>query len=112
LNRLDEVVVFKPLSQDALNKILDQMLGELTERLDAQDLTLELSPEARAVLLKEGYSVAEGARPLRRAVERLLMRPLSSALLDARYGAGDVVKVIVQQDKLTLRRKTAKKSEG
>jgi ATP-dependent Clp protease ATP-binding subunit ClpC len=112
LNRLDEVVIFKPLTQDALNKILDQLLAELTERLDAQDLNLELSPEARTLLLKEGYSVAEGARPLRRAMERLLMRPLSSALLEARYGAGDSVKVIVQQDKLTFRRKTAKKSDG
>ena len=105
LNRLDETVVFKGLSEEALNRILDQQLAEVTERLDAQDLTLNLSEEARAMLLREGASLTEGARPLRRAIERLLMRPLSSALLEERFGPGDTVKVIAREDALGFRRK-------
>lgn len=104
MNRLDEVVVFKPLSKDALNRILMIQLDEVTERLDAQDLSLTLSEEARDLLLQEGYSPAEGARPLRRAIERLLTRPLSSALLEEKFGAGDVVRVIVEGSKLVFER--------
>jgi ATP-dependent Clp protease ATP-binding subunit ClpA len=104
MNRLDEVVVFKPLSKDALNRILMIQLDEVTERLDAQDLSLTLSEEARELLLQEGYSPAEGARPLRRAIERLLTRPLSSALLEEKFGAGDVVRVIVEGSKLVFER--------
>lgn len=104
MNRLDEVVVFKPLSKDALNRILMIQLDEVTERLDAQDLSLTLSEEARDLLLQEGYSPAEGARPLRRAIERLLTRPLSSALMEDKFGAGDVVRVIVEGSKLVFER--------
>jgi ATP-dependent Clp protease ATP-binding subunit ClpC len=105
LNRLDEVVVFRPLSDEALDKILEVQLAELTERLDAKDLSLHLSKEARALILKEGASITEGARPLRRALERQLMRPLSAALLEDRFGPGDTVQVIAQDDKLVLRKK-------
>jgi ATP-dependent Clp protease ATP-binding subunit ClpA len=105
LNRLDETVVFKALSEDVLNHILNQQLQEVTERLDAKDLDLDLSEEARAMILREGASLTEGARPLRRAIERLLMRPLSSALLEERFGAGDTVKVIARDGELGFRRK-------
>ncbi|MFP4320933.1 MAG: ATP-dependent Clp protease ATP-binding subunit [Anaerolineales bacterium] len=113
LNRIDEVVTFRPLDDIALDRILDAQLAELTERLDAQDMRIDLSAEARAMLLREGASVTEGARPLRRAIERLLLRPLSSALLDERFSAGDTVKVVVNhaEGKLGFRRRHVKPEE-
>jgi len=108
LNRLDEIVVFRSLDSDALSVILDQQLAELIERLDAQDLLLDLSAEARQLILREGSSLTEGARPLRRAIERLLARPLSSALLENQFGAGDTVQVGVKEGKLSFRKKKKK----
>ncbi len=104
LNRLDEVVVFKPLDRAALDRILDQQLDEVIEKLDAQNLSLILTQEARALILQDGYSPAEGARPLRRAIERLLTRPLSSEIMEDKFGPGDVVRVLVNEDKLTFER--------
>lgn len=108
LNRLDEIVVFQPLQEAALNIILDQQLKELGERLDVQGLNLDLSQEARALLLKEGTSLSEGARPLARAIERLLTRPLSSALLEERFKAGDTIKVVAQDEGVLTFRKARK----
>lgn len=102
LNRLDEIVVFRPLAKEALNRILDIQLDEVTEKLDAQDLSLVLSAEARDLILQEGYSPAEGARPLRRAIERLLTRPLSSAIMEDKFGPGDVVRVQTHDGKLVF----------
>lgn len=81
LNRLDEIVTFRPLTKPVLSTILDIQLHELTERLASQGLTLALSDEARDAILLTGYDPVNGARPLRRAVERLLIRPLSTWIL-------------------------------
>jgi ATP-dependent Clp protease ATP-binding subunit ClpC len=102
LNRLDEIVVFQPLDALALNKILDRHLSELTQKLDAQDVQLQLTAEARALLIREGTSLSEGARPLRRALERFLMRPLSSALIEGRLNAGEVVIATVKNGGIEL----------
>ena len=93
LNRLDEVVVFQPLTEAALNDILDLQIHEVMERLSEQRLSLSLEDDARALLLREGYDPANGARPLRRAIERLLTRPLSTAILEERYRPGDMIRV-------------------
>ncbi|NDJ76136.1 MAG: ATP-dependent Clp protease ATP-binding subunit [Chloroflexi bacterium] len=98
LNRLDEVVVFHPLGPDALNDILDLQITEVVERLGEQNLTLELDDDARELLLREGYDPAYGARPLRRAIERLLTRPLSTAILEEQFSAGDTILVRVAED--------------
>ena len=102
LNRLDEVVVFKPLTPEALNGILDLQLREVRERLAEQRLTLALDDGARELLLSEGYDPANGARPLRRAIERLLTRPLSTALLEETFGPGDAILVTRVGDGLAL----------
>ncbi|PJF45193.1 MAG: ATP-dependent Clp protease ATP-binding subunit ClpC [Phototrophicales bacterium] len=102
LNRIDEIVVFNPLSRETLNDILDLNLKNMIERLDAQELKLELTQAARDLLIKEGYDPANGARPLRRAIERLLIRPLSSALIANNYAVGDVIVVDVEGDTLKL----------
>lgn len=101
LNRVDEVVIFKPLDRVALNQILDLQLVDVMERLDAQHLKLDLAESARNLLLNEGHDPANGARPLRRVIERLLTRPLSSALLERDYKPGDTIRVTAASEPLT-----------
>jgi ATP-dependent Clp protease ATP-binding subunit ClpC len=102
LNRLDEVVVFHPLTESALNGILDLQLRDVLERLHEQGLALVLEDSARALLLREGYEPAYGARPLRRALERLLTRPLSNAILEETYAPGDVIRATAVGSGLVL----------
>ena len=102
LNRLDEVIVFNPLDRDVLNEILDIQLAEVMERMDAQEITLELDHTVRELIVNEGYSPANGARPLRRAIERLLTRPLSSALIENTYMPGDTIRVTAKGDSIKL----------
>jgi ATP-dependent Clp protease ATP-binding subunit ClpC len=105
LNRLDEIVVFKPLDRATLNGILDQYLDDVNERLDKKDLKITVSQEVRQLLLEEGSSVTEGARPLRRAVERLLMRPLSLAILENKFANGESIQAMLQDEAITFRKK-------
>ncbi len=102
LNRLDDVVVFHPLSHATLEAILDLQLQEVYARLGEQQISLLLEPGARELLLRQGYDPANGARPLRRAIQHLLMRPLSAALLEERFQTGDVVRVSAEGDALML----------
>ncbi|HVO44123.1 MAG TPA: ATP-dependent Clp protease ATP-binding subunit, partial [Aggregatilineales bacterium] len=107
LNRLDEVVIFRPLTHEALNGILDLQLRDVTERLSTQKLTLMLDDSARTLLLREGYDPANGARPLRRAIQRLLTRPLSTAILEETFCSGDMIRVIAVGDQLELENTSA-----
>lgn len=91
LNRLDEVVVFRPLSVAAMKDILDLQLVSLRSRLSAQNLELTLTEAARDLLLQRGYDPVNGARPLKRAVERLLTRPLGARIVEEAFQAGDVI---------------------
>lgn len=104
LNRLDEVVIFKPLSPQTLEAILDLQLKEVTDRLTEQKISLSLDESARALLLREGYDPAYGARPLRRAIQRLLTRPLSNALLGETFRPGDTIRVTAQGNELILQK--------
>ena len=100
LNRLDEVVIFNPLDDTSLNAILDLRLAELYQRLAVQQITLQLEPEARTLLINSGTDAANGARPLRRAVERLLIRPLSQKLLSDFCAPGGTVIVSARAERL------------
>jgi ATP-dependent Clp protease ATP-binding subunit ClpC len=102
LNRIDEIVTFKPLSREALNDILDLNMQAMLDLLDAQELRLVLDDSARKLLLSEGYDPANGARPLRRAIERLLTRPLSSALIDNVYQPQDTITVTAHDGQLVI----------
>jgi ATP-dependent Clp protease ATP-binding subunit ClpC len=107
LNRLDEVVIFRPLNHEALNGILDLQLRDVTERLSTQKLTLMLEDSARTLLLREGYDPAYGARPLRRAIQRLLTRPMSTAILEETFCSGDTIRVVAVEDQLELENTSA-----
>jgi len=91
LNRIDEVVTFQPLTQETLAKILEVQIEELRRRLREQGLHLEVSEAARAYILEDSYDPVNGARPLRRAVERLLTRPLSSRIVGSHFESGATV---------------------
>jgi ATP-dependent Clp protease ATP-binding subunit ClpB len=89
LNRVDEVVIFHPLSQEHIERIIDLQLVRLERMLADRKLTLEITPEAKHILATEGYDPAFGARPLKRAIQRLIQNPLAIAVLDGRFTEGD-----------------------
>ncbi len=93
LNRLDEVIVFEPLTQPELLQIVDLMVAEERSRLEQRGLTFELADAARKALVEEGHDPAFGARPLRRVIQRRLENPLSRELLSGRFEEGDCVMV-------------------
>jgi ATP-dependent Clp protease ATP-binding subunit ClpA len=102
LNRLDDVVIFNPLTPEALSSILDLQLRDLRGRLTMQGITLRLSDAARALLLAQGFDPMNGARPLRRAIERLLTRPIGQLLLPIASTAGLTLAVDVAGDRLKI----------
>ncbi len=91
LNRIDETIIFERLTEEELTQIVDIQLRQLSGRLEAQKLQLEVSPEAKVVLAEEGYDPVYGARPLKRAIQRRLLDPLSMLLLEGRFKPGDVI---------------------
>ncbi len=98
LNRIDEVVTFNQLSREVLADIMEIQLEDIRLRLREQRLILEISEEAGNVLLKEGYDPVNGARPLRRAIERLITRPLSMRLVEDVFQSGDTIIVVADGD--------------
>ena len=89
LNRVDEIIVFHALTDADLAAIVDLLLADLARRLAGQDLTLELTPPARALIAREGHDPAFGARPLKRTIQRLVENPFARALLEGRFTPGD-----------------------
>jgi ATP-dependent Clp protease ATP-binding subunit ClpC len=98
LNRVDDVVVFQELSADEVAQMVDLMVGGLVDRMAEQTFELQLTAAARALLARRGYDPELGARPLRRAVQRLVEDPLSEALLAGSFRGSDVVVVDVAAD--------------
>ncbi len=102
LNRFDDIVVFRQLSRDDVSVILDIEMAKVCKRLEAQDRRIKLSRTAREFLLDRGFDEAQGARPLRRAVERLLEDPLAEAILRGEL-KGHLIEVVKEGDKLGFR---------
>jgi len=93
LNRIDEVIVFHALTDADLAAIVDLLLADLQRRLAAQDLVLELTPAARALIARDGYDPTYGARPLKRTIQRLVENPLAKALIEGRFKRGQTISV-------------------
>ncbi|MGB6877837.1 MAG: ATP-dependent chaperone ClpB [Candidatus Acidiferrales bacterium] len=91
LNRVDDIVIFLPLGKEQLEHIVDLQLAQVSKLLESKHVTLSLSPAARELLLREGYDAAYGARPLRRAIQRLVQDPLAMDILDGKILPGDNV---------------------
>jgi ATP-dependent Clp protease ATP-binding subunit ClpB len=102
LNRIDEVVVFQPLTREELAEIVDLQLARLRTRLADRGLSLKLTDAAREVLVEAGWDPAYGARPLKRAIQRLVENPLALRLLDGEFGEGDTVRVDAQDGELVF----------
>ena len=107
LNRVDDIIVFRTLGHAEIEHIIDLQLARLEKLLSDRKLTLELTPEAREILATEGYDPAFGARPLKRAIQRLLQNPLAMAVLEGRFVEGDHIVVGVDpKGELTFHKPT------
>jgi ATP-dependent Clp protease ATP-binding subunit ClpB len=95
LNRIDEIVLFKPLSRIEIRKIVDIQLDRVQKMLKAKEITLNVSDEAKDWLAQLGYDVTYGARPLKRVIQKYLINPLSQELLASNFVDGDTIKVTV-----------------
>jgi len=103
LNRIDEIVRFRSLTEADIERIVHIQLRHLGQRLAARRLGLEVTGEAAAWLARAGYDPTYGARPLKRVIQRKIADPLALALLEGRYGEGDTVHVDVAGDELALK---------
>ncbi len=105
LNRVDDTIVFHPLSREQIAEIVHILLKDVRKRLEDEELTLQVTDDAIAFLVDRGYDKKFGARPLRRAIQRHLEDPLSEKILLAEFGAGAEIEVDVDPDgdRLTLR---------
>ena len=97
LNRIDEIIVFKSLTDEQIAQIVDLMVADLRERMIAQNMSINLTPAATKLIAKEGTDTTFGARPLRRAIQRLLEDPLSEQILEGKWQSGSIVDVDVDE---------------
>jgi len=100
LNRIDDVIVFHALVKDNMKEIVNILLGQFSARLKQQDITLELTPEAIDLLIDKGFDPTLGARPLKRAIQKLLEDPFAEFILRGQIPAGSLVKVTRKDDVL------------
>jgi ATP-dependent Clp protease ATP-binding subunit ClpB len=107
LNRVDEVVVFEALTREQLADIVELQLARLRERLAERRISLEVTDEAKELLAEEGWDPAYGARPLKRAIQRLVENPLALELLEGRFAEGDTVRVDASDDELAFEKTEA-----
>ena len=98
LNRIDDTIVFHELTKDEVTQIVDLMIARVQRQLEGQGLGLELTQEAKYLLADKGYDPQLGARPLRRAIQRMVEDPLSEKLLLKEFRAGEIVVVDVEDD--------------
>jgi ATP-dependent Clp protease ATP-binding subunit ClpB len=99
LNRVDDVIIFRPLGKEQLTRIVDLRLEDLRRLLADRKISLELTDAAREILFNEGYDPQYGARPLKRAIQKLIQDPLALKILDGEVLHGD--HVIVDADPAT-----------
>lgn len=100
LNRIDDVIMFSPLSVEQMELIVDLQMKEVQGRLDEFKVKVELSSQARTWLAKQGYDATFGARPLRRAIQKFIESPLSVELLGGKFKDGGTVKIDIAEDKI------------
>src|SRR5204863_1334040 len=102
LNRIDEIVVFEPLSREQIAEIVELQLTRLRERLADRRITLDLTDAAKEALADAGWDPAYGARPLKRAVQRLVENPLALRLLEGDFADGDALRVDAHDGELNF----------
>ncbi len=105
LNRLDEIVLFKPLTKEVTHDIIRLIIGELNKCLADRELTVELSPEAEALIIENAYDPVYGARPLKRYVQKYVETLSAKLILEDRIAASDTILIVVEDGKLAARKK-------
>ena len=108
LNRIDEIVQFEPLTRDQLADIVELQLGRLRSRLAERGIGVELTDAAKALIGDAGWDPTYGARPLKRALQRLVENPLAMRLLEAEFAEGDSVLVDAEDGALTFAKARAR----
>ena len=102
LNRIDEMIVFHPLTEEDLTKIVTILMSDVTKRLEERDLHLEITPEAMKLLVREGSDFTMGARPLKRAIQRLIEDPVSDLILKGEAIAGKTIKADAKDNDIVV----------
>lgn len=102
LNRIDELIVFHPLTEEDLKEIVTILMSDVTKRLEERDLHLEITPEAMKLLVKEGSDFTMGARPLKRAIQRLIEDPVSDLILKGDAKEGKIIKADAKDNVLVV----------
>lgn len=102
LNRIDEMIVFHPLTGEDLKEIVTILMSDVTKRLKERDLQLEITPEAMKLLVKEGSDFTMGARPLKRAIQRLIEDPVSDLILKGDAKEGKIIKADAKDNDLVV----------
>jgi ATP-dependent Clp protease ATP-binding subunit ClpB len=112
LNRIDETIVFHPLSRDQIGKIVEIQLDHLRNLLAEQDVTLEVTQAAKNAVAAEGYDPTFGARPLKRVIQQRIQNPLATELLRGRIPAGSGVRIDYRGDEFVFEPLPATAGEG
>jgi len=102
LNRIDDVIIFHPLTEEHLKSIVDLLIREVERRLAERSIKLEVNEEAKAWLAKKGYDPVYGARPLRRAIQRYVENPISTKILQGEFKEGDTIAIGLEKDNLSF----------
>ena len=109
LNRLDEIILFKPLTKDNIGKIVELLVKDLNKRLSDQELSLELTDEAKTRVIEKGYDPVYGARPLKRYLQKYVETLAAKEILSGRLHAGDTIVLDVQGEDFITRVKDGTK---
>ena len=102
LNRVDEIIVFHPLSDDELKQIASLIISDVEKNMESQEMQLVIDDNVKAVIVKEGYEPKFGARPLRRAVQKLIENPISNQIIEGKFKAGDKIQAKVVDNKIVF----------
>ena len=105
LNRIDEIIVFKPLNEEAINKIVELQLKRVQEKLSNEGITLEVKENVKQLIAREGFVPEYGARPLSRTIQKLIENPLSKLLIEDRFKQGDTVVAKLVKGKIEFSKK-------
>lgn len=112
LNRLDDTIVFHPLTTKEVDAIADLMIDELKERLRERDIKIEVRPEAKQVIIDKGFDTKYGARPLRRTLERLVENPISDKILEDQFSSGDHILIWAEDGEIRFEKQGEVETEA
>ena len=103
INRIDEIIVFKKLSDEEIMQIIDIMINQVLERLKEKNIKVEIKEEVKKLIAKKGTDKSFGARPLRRTIQNLLEDTLAEGILDGKISTNQVSTIDVEEEKVILK---------